>query len=180
MKRTFKIIGEICRHHISLMLLITLLDLILIACGQEMTVCFALLAPQRLLALGSQLAATHELDSLLVSGWVCAAVIMAMLAVCLAASYRRSGWLLCAAVMVALDTGIAVLGIVQGDNSYYVDLATHIWCLVALVAGYLLPLLAANLPDATECACPASHAQSRDALLDQMAERSEARDHDRS
>lgn len=175
MKKNVKIFCEICRHHISLMLLITLLDLVLIAGGRGVSVCFALLAPQRLLVLCSRLATTLELDSLLVSGWVCAVIIMAMPTVCLAASYRRAGWLLCAAVIVALDTVVAALGIVHGDATYYIDLAAHIWVAGALVAGYLLQRQVADLPDDTlECAVH-PETQSRDALLRQLAERFESR-----
>lgn len=177
MKRYVKIFREICRHHISLVLLITLLDLVLIACGHGTTVCFALLAPQRLLALCLRLATALELDSMLVSGWVCAIIILAMSAVCLAASYRRAGWLLCAAVMVALDTVPAVVGIVRGDATYYIDLAAHIWIAGALVAGYLLARRSASLPDdSPECPAATPEAQSRDALLRELAERFEARD----
>lgn len=134
--KAIKIIHELCRHHISLLLVITLIDLVLIAAGQRTTICLGLLSPQWLLTVGSGLASALELPAMLVSGWVTALVIVAMLAVCLAASYSHRGWLLCAAVMVALDAAIAVLNIIGGDYTYYFDIAAHAWMVVALVGGY--------------------------------------------
>lgn len=138
-EKIIKLIREIFRHHISLLMLITLIDLALLAADESVTLCFGLLAPQRLLALGL---AGHSLageTSLIVCGWLTAIICIGLFAVCLASSYSRPGWLLCAAVMTLLDTALAVISLVaHSDSTYYLDIAAHAWCIAALVIAYIL------------------------------------------
>lgn len=138
-EKVIKIIREICRHHISLLMLITLIDLALLAADEPVTLCFGLLAPQRLLALGMAGQGMAGEASLLVCGWLTALICIGLFAVCLASSYNRPGWLICAAVMTLLDTALAVISLIAySDSTYYLDIAAHAWCVAALVAAYIL------------------------------------------
>ncbi len=120
-------------------MLITLIDLALLAVDEPVTLCFGMLAPQRLLSLGMAGQGMAGEASLLVCGWLTALICIGLFAVCLAGSYSRPGWLLCAAVMTLLDTTLAVLSLIAySDSTYYLDIAAHVWCIAALVAAYIL------------------------------------------
>lgn len=140
-----RIFGEICRQNLSLMMLITLFDLFLIQRGEDVTICFGLLAPQRLLSKGISMQVKSGEGSLLICGWALAVVCLGLFAVCLISSYRNPGWLLCAAAMVLLDTALAIVGVVlQKDISYYIDIVSHVWTVAVLVVGYILLRRAKN------------------------------------
>ena len=47
-KKAVIILGELCRNHISALIVITLIDLCLLAADESVTVCFSLLLPQQL------------------------------------------------------------------------------------------------------------------------------------
>lgn len=138
-EKAIKIIREICRHHISLLMLITLIDLALLAVDEPVTLCFGLLASQRLLSLGMAGQGMAGEASLLVCGWLTALICLGLFAVCLAGSYSRPGWLLCAAAMTLLDTTLAVISLIAcSDSTYYLDIAAHVWYIAALVVAYIL------------------------------------------
>lgn len=120
-------------------MLITLIDLALLAADEPVTLCFGLLAPQRLLALGMAGQGMAGEASLLVCGWLTALICIGLFAVCLVGSYNRPGWLICAAIMTLLDTALAVISLIAySDSTYYLDIAAHVWCVAALVAAYIL------------------------------------------
>lgn len=141
--RLYRIFTEISRHHISLMLAITLFDLILIRMRETMTVCFSFLLPQRLLIWGNRYIemAQAKVDSFeLMNFYIYAmiAICFALFVICLVCSYRRAGWLLCAATMTLIDTALVIgLLIESRDVTYVLDLVAHVWIIAALVAGYL-------------------------------------------
>jgi len=141
--RLYRIFTEISRHHISLMLAITLFDLILIRMRETMTVCFSFLLPQRLLIWGNRYIemAQAKVDSFeLMNFYIYAmvAICFALFVICLVCSYRRAGWLLCAASMMLIDTALVIgLLIESRDVTYVLDLVAHVWIIAALVAGYL-------------------------------------------
>ncbi len=141
--RLYRIFIEISRHHISLMLAITLFDLILIRMRETMTVCFSFLLPQRLMIWGNRYIemAQAKVDSFeLMNFYIYAmvAICFALFVICLVCSYRRAGWLLCAAAMTFMDTALAVWLLVESrDTTYVLDLVAHVWIIAALVAGYL-------------------------------------------
>ena len=141
--KAVKILGELCRNHISALIVITLIDLCLLAADESVTVCFSLLLPQQLLARGIFYAGIVGESNLLICGWLTALICLAMLAVCFISSFKTPGWLLCAAGMVLLDTGVAIFGVsVLQDSSYYFDIAAHVYIIAALVAGYIIMRLA--------------------------------------
>lgn len=141
--RLYRIFAEISRHHISLMLAITLFDLILIRMRETITVCFSFLLPQRLMIWGNRYIemAQAKVDSFeLMNFYICTmvAICFALFVICLVCSYRRAGWLLCAASMMLIDTALVIgLLIESRDVTYVLDLVAHVWIIAALVAGYL-------------------------------------------
>ncbi len=141
--RLYRIFEEISRQHISLMLAITLFDLILIRMRETMTVCFSFLLPQRLMIWGNRYieVAKAKVDSFeLLHFYIYAmvAICFALFVICLVCSYRRAGWLLCAAAMTFIDTALVVYMLIEShDTTYYLDIATHVWIIAALVAGYV-------------------------------------------
>ncbi|MBQ9079739.1 MAG: hypothetical protein IJY27_01585 [Clostridia bacterium] len=137
--RILKIFTELCRHHISALLAVTLIDMALARAGSFTTICFSLLLPQRLLVGGEAAFLTTDMLSFRIYSWLLIAVCFALFVLCIVFSYRRPGWLICAAVMTLLDISVAVWFIIsKHDASYYVDIAVHSWIIIALIAGYIL------------------------------------------
>lgn len=160
--RLFRIFTELSRHHISVLMAITLFDLILIGMGESLTVCFSLLLPQRIVIRGNDYMQTAASTLTPIPGlktyvYFMVAICFALFIICLICSYRSPGWLLCAAVMTLLDLGLTVWLIVSSkDPTYFIDLATHIWAVAALVAGYVFERLRrselSRPPEMTEAA----------------------------
>ena len=111
--RLFRIFTELARHHISIMLAITLFDLVLITLGESVTVCFSLLLPQRILEFGEAYAIMADVMYTAVPGirlytYLMITICFALFGICLGCSYRRPGWLICAASMTFMDIAVAV------------------------------------------------------------------------
>lgn len=154
--RLFKIFTELARHHISIMLAITLFDLVLIALGESVTVCFSLLLPQRILEFGEAYAIMADVMYTAVPGirlytYLMITICFALFGICLGCSYRRPGWLICAASMTFLDIAVAVWMIIATDDpTYFVDIGVHAWIVLALVLGYVLEKLRTAPPKVVE------------------------------
>lgn len=151
--RLYRIFTEIARHHISLMLAITVVDLIFIRMRETITICFSFLLPQRIMIWGNKYveAAQARVDSfegLHFYVYAMIAICFALFIICLVCSYRSPGWLICAAVMMLIDTALVVYMLIQSrDATYYLDVAAHVWIIAALVAGYLFERMRQALPD---------------------------------
>ena len=145
--RLYRIFTELARHHISIMLAITLFDLVLIALGESVTVCFSLLLPQRILEFGEAYAIVADTVYTSVPGirlytYLMVTICFALFGICLGCSYRRPGWLICAASMTFLDIAVAVWMIIATeDPTYFVDIAVHAWIVLALILGYVFEKL---------------------------------------
>lgn len=141
--RLYRIFTEIARQHISLMLAITLFDLILIRMRETFTVCLSFLLPQRILIWGNKYievaqAKVDSFEGLHLCIYALIAICFALFIICLVCSYRRAAWLLCAAAITLSDTALVAYMLIQSrDATYYLDIAAHVWMIAALVAGYL-------------------------------------------
>lgn len=154
--RLFRIFTELARHHISIMLAITLFDLVLIALGESVTVCFSLLLPQRILEFGEAYAIMADVMYTAVPGirlytYLMITICFALFGICLGCSYRRPGWLICAASMTFMDIAVAVWMIIATDDpTYFVDIGVHAWIVLALVLGYVFEKLRTAPPKVVE------------------------------
>ncbi len=154
--RLFRIFTELARHHISVMLAITLFDLVLMSLGESVTICFSLLLPQRILGFGEIYALIADtiytsVPAIRVYTYLMIAICFALFGIALGCSYRRPGWLICAAVMTFLDTAVAVWMLIENsDPTYYVDIAVHGWIVLALISGYVFERLRTRSPKAVE------------------------------
>lgn len=142
--RLLKLFTEVLRHHISLLLAITLLDIVLLLMNESVTVCFSLLLPQFIVAWGGTYVLLAEVlmiptHPLMVITILLTAICFALFILSLVFSYRRPGWLICAAVMVLLDSGLVIYNLIATqDTTYYVDLITHGWAVIALILAFVL------------------------------------------
>ena len=154
--RLFRIFTELARQHISIMLAITLFDLILITMGESISICFSLLLPQRILEFGEAYAimadtALTPVPEIRLYTYLMITICFALFGICLGCSYRRPGWLICAASMTFLDIAVAVWMIIATDDpTYFVDVAVHSWITLALVLGYVFEKLRTAPPKAVE------------------------------
>lgn len=136
--RIIRICTELTRQHISVMILITLVDIALTLLNEDVAICFAALLPQQILILGLGYSALTGVTGFAVWTIVLTVISVALYLLCLIFSYRRPGWLIVAAVMTALDSAVGVALVMLGSKSYTVDIITHVWIVIALIAGYIL------------------------------------------
>lgn len=157
MKNTLiKILTALSRHHLTALLAVTLADIGLIFMEEDVTVCFSVLLPQLTLSYGISQALLTGVGAIRAAGMAMSAICLALYVICLVMSYKKPGWMLCAAVMTALDAGIAVaLLIMLNEPSYFVDLAVHIWIIAVLVAGFFLMRHTEKRRNAVEAPLPA-------------------------
>ncbi len=151
-----KAITEILRHHISALIAITGVNIFLYLIGEPVAICFSLLFPQDLVFEGLALSAALEIPSLAVCGIVLCSICVLLFVVCLIASYRSAGWLFVSTSLLAADTAYAIyLAITYNDSSYYIDIATHIWCIIALTLAAILAELSRKKKKAATAPEPA-------------------------
>lgn len=160
-KRILKIFTELFRHHISAVIVITLANMILTLNGSYLSVCFSFLLPQRLLVGGEASYISTGLVSFRYYSISLIVICFALLIMCLLFSYRRRGWLLCAAAIMLLDISVGVWLIFRKtDMSYLIDIGVHCWIICALVAAFFLQRAADRAPRAAKAANDTTAKQS--------------------
>lgn len=138
-KSILKIFTELFRHHISAVLIITLANMILTLTGSYSTICFSFLLPQRLLVGGEASYISTGLVSFRYYSIALIVICFALLILCLLFSYRRPGWLICAAAIMFVDISVGVwLLFYKDDLSYLIDIGVHCWIIGALTAAYFM------------------------------------------
>ena len=138
-KRILQIFTELFRHHISAMLIVTIANMILTMTGSYDAICFSFLLPQRLLVGGEASYITTGLVSFRYYSWALIVICFVLMVICLISSYRRPGWLICAAAIVFVDISVAVWLIFhKNDLSYLIDIGLHLWIICALIAAYFM------------------------------------------
>lgn len=147
-----KIITEVSRHQMSLLLCTTVLNLYFMAAGRSLALTASFLIPQHIAARAYVAASGREAFALLFpAGCFLAALCMILYALCIYFSYYERGWLLCGAALTALDAAFVIRLIISpGGSGYVVELVFHIWVIAALSAGYFAPALVGRLKNIPE------------------------------
>ena len=157
-KRILQIFTELFRHHISAVLIVTIANMILTLTGSYDAVCFSFLLPQRLLVGGEASYITTGLVSFRYYSWALIVICFVLLVLCLLFSYRRPGWLICAAAIMFLDISVAVwLIFYKDDLSYLIDIGLHCWIIGALIAAYFMQRAAKRPAKAKNTDTPADN-----------------------
>lgn len=150
-KRILKIFTELCRHHISAMLIVTAANMILTMNGSYNFICFSFLLPHRLLVGGETSYITTGMVSFRYYSWALIVICFALAVMCLVFSYRRPGWLICAAGMVFVDISVGIWLIFhKSDLSYLIDIGVHLWIICALIAAFIMQRAVARAPKAAK------------------------------
>lgn len=149
MKKTFiRILAELFRHHISLMLAITLINIYFIATGEDLVICFSVLLPQELLTIGLDYLVATGIPVFNISTAALITIVFILYVLCVVFSYNDPRWIIVGAVMTALDSVVGIYFLVTvNDTSYYLDLMTHAYVILALIAGYIVMMIAKRRPD---------------------------------
>lgn len=135
------------------MLVITVANIILTLSGSYTSICFSFLLPHRLLVGGEVSYITTGLASFRYYSWALIVICFALLIMCLIFSYRRPGWLLCAAAIVLIDISVGVWLIFhKSDISYLIDIGVHLWIICALIAAYIMQRVLRRAPKAPKVA----------------------------
>ena len=160
-KRILQIFTELFRHHISAMLIVTIANMVLTLTGSYDAICFSFLLPQRLLVGGEASYITTGLVSFRYYSWALIVICFTLLILCLLFSYRRPGWLICAAALVLVDISVAVwLIFYKKDLSYLIDIGLHCWIIGVLIAAYFMQRAATRPAKAKKTDAPAVKATS--------------------
>lgn len=137
-KKLLRTAEEAARHHMSLFVLLTLVNFLLIKTGVELFVPPSAVFPQFLMAYGYARGAGVEwaVPAADLISYLC----LALFVHCVIFSYRERRWLLCGAALTAADTAFIIyLLISYGSRGLAAEIYFNIWIIIALCAGYLAP-----------------------------------------
>lgn len=125
------------RTNLLMMLILTGVNLILIAVNASISFPFSAAMPQVAYAIGSTFAEESGSSAFFIIGLVIALISIAMYLPCYFLSKKRYGWLIGALVLFIMDTLLLILFMVTlGDfTSSLIDVAFHAWVLYYLITG---------------------------------------------
>lgn len=134
---------KIARSNLLLMIILTVVNIILLATGADTMLLFSATVPYYAVAFGI----ISEISQLIVAGLLVAAVILVLYLLCWIFSKKHYGWMIAALVFFILDS-IAMIGlyILAEDFSGILDLVIHIWVLYYLIIGVRYGYKLKNIP----------------------------------
>lgn len=132
------------RYNLLLMIILTVVNLILLAVGSDSMMLFSATVPYFSVVLGM----AFELQEFLIAGYVIAAVILALYLLCWLLSKKHFAWMLIALILFAIDTiCLVLLYIGMQDFSGILDLVIHVAVLYYLFTGVRYGIKMRSLPE---------------------------------
>ncbi|MBQ6717944.1 MAG: hypothetical protein IJN22_03505 [Clostridia bacterium] len=134
---------KIARSNLLLMIILTVVNIVLLAVGADTMLLFSATVPYYVAAFGI----FSEISQLIVAGLAIAAVILVLYLICWIFSKKHYGWMIAALVLFILDS-IAMIGLYiwAEDFSGILDLVIHIWVLYYLIIGVRFGYKLKNIP----------------------------------
>lgn len=134
---------NIARSNLLLMIILTVVNIVLLAVGADTMLLFSATVPYYVAAFGI----FSEIGQLIAAGIAIAAVILALYLLCWIFSKKHYGWMVAALVLFILDS-IAMVGLYiwAEDFSGILDLLIHIWVLYYLIIGVRYGYKLKNIP----------------------------------
>ncbi len=138
---------KIARSNLLLMIILTVVNVVLLAVGADTMLLFSATVPYYVAAVGI----VSEVSQIMAVCFAVAAVILVLYLICWMLSKRHYGWMIAAMVLFILDS-IAMIGlyVLVEDFSGILDLIIHIWVLYYLIIGVKYGYKLKNIPPEEE------------------------------
>lgn len=135
------------RHNLLLVIILTAVNLVLLAAGSDSMLLFSATAPYMALAFGM----ISEIPVVLGIGISLAIIMLVAYALCWLLSKRHYGWMIAALVLFILDTlALIWLYITAEEISGILDVVFHAWILYYLVIGVINGKKLQTMPEDSE------------------------------
>lgn len=138
---------EIARKNLLIMLVLTIVNVVLVAVNSGVIMLFSATIPYFALSYGMYIAAHSYSSTMLYLSIVLAVILIILYLICYLMSKKHYGWLIFATVMFVLDT-LAMIGlyISVGEVSSILDIIIHILVLYYLISGSINGYKLSHLP----------------------------------
>lgn len=150
------------RHNLLVVLIFTVVNLVMLLTGSGNYWLFSASIPYYLTAFGMMFDGymnTLEpvIGTFTITALVIAVIILAVYLVCWIMSKKRSGWLIVALVLFAVDTlGMLAMMLISGSGiaEWIMDIVFHAWVLISLSRGLIAASKLKNMPETAEMPIP--------------------------
>lgn len=135
---------KIARQNLLLMIILTVLNVVVLAAGSNIMMLFSATIPYLAVAMGLAVS-----DSILMLICICIAVVaIAVYLLCWLLSKKHYGWMLAAMVLFIIDTVVMIgMYLIAQDFSGIFDILIHAWVLYYLIVGVRYGGRLKKLPD---------------------------------
>ena len=144
------------RYNLLVVLIFTVINLVMLLVGSGSYFLFSASIPYYLTVFGYMFD-NYTVGTFTLTALVIAAAILTVYLVCWILSKKRSGWIIVALVLFAVDT-LAMLGMMflsgTGIAAWIMDIVFHAWVIISLSRGLVAASKLKTMPETTEMPIP--------------------------